>query len=152
MSASPSPLIVLGGNLVGTAVFGAILNALFGPKRALTIGAGIFGTIFIGFGINAILRPEHALSFFEWDYPAEPASRELLDRVMIIYGARDMFMGVAIYAAALFGSRKALGAILIAAGATAGVDGLVCKMSEGGEWAHWGYAPMLTAVGVLLMR
>ncbi|KAL0934901.1 uncharacterized protein CTRU02_209492 [Colletotrichum truncatum] len=148
----PSPLVVLGGNFAGMFVFGLILSHFFGRKSALTILANIFGTIFIVFGVNAILRPQNALSFFQWSYPVDPTSRELLDRVMIIYGARDIFMGIALYSAAIFGSRKALGSILIAASATAGVDGLVCKMSEGGEWQHWGYASVLTVVGALLMR
>ncbi|RDX54656.1 hypothetical protein K466DRAFT_584226 [Polyporus arcularius HHB13444] len=118
----------------------------------LLLAAAAFGTIFVGFGINAILRPAHALTFFEFARPpASAADRQLVDSLMIIYGARDVFMGLAIYAAAYFGNRKALGSIVLAASAVAAVDGAVCKMNGEGEWAHWGYAPMVALVGALLL-
>lgn len=61
-------------------------------------------------------------------------------------------MGLAIYSAAYFGERKSLGWILIAGSAVAFVDGAVCRVMVGkGEWNHWGYAPMLTAVGGVLV-
>ena len=113
--------------------------------------ANIFGTIFVAFGINAIIRPEHALTFFEMRPPALPADKNLVDALMVVYGARDIFMGLAIYSAALFGNRKSLGWILIAGSAVAFVDGYVCRSYVGiGEWNHWGYAPVVTAVGGIL--
>lgn len=119
----------------------------------LTLLAGATGTIPLGFGINAMLRPEHALSFFApLVYPTDEAARQLVDYIMIIYGARNVFWGLATYAAAFFGSRRALGAIMVAGSALAGVDGWVCKMAGGGEWDHWGYAPMLALIGVLCIR
>lgn len=68
-------------------------------------------------------------------------------------------MGLAIYSAAYFGDdedkqkkNKALGWILIAGSGVAFVDGGVCKMIVGkGEWNHWGYAPVLAAVGLGLL-
>lgn len=67
-------------------------------------------------------------------------------------------MGLAIYAAAYFGdgnrdrNNKALGWILIAGSGVAFVDGAVCRVKVGnGEWNHWGYAPVLAAVGVGLL-
>lgn len=111
----------------------------------------LFGTIFIGFGINAILRPAHALTFFELAPPSSLADRALVDSLMIVYGARDVFMGLAIYAAAYFGTRKSLGLTLIAASAVAFVDGMVCYGHGKGEWNHWGYAPVITVVGGLLL-
>ncbi|KAE9580093.1 hypothetical protein CGCF415_v010710 [Colletotrichum fructicola] len=149
---APSPIVALGGNAVITAAFGGALGYAFGRRRVLTILANFYGAIFVVFGINAIARPESALSFFEWKYPEDPYSRELLDRVMVIYGARDIFMGLALFAATLFGTRKSLGATLIAASAMPAVDGLMCRVSEGGEWGHWGYVPTLAIVGALLMR
>lgn len=119
----------------------------------LRLLSALFGTIFIGFGINAILRPTHALTFFEFSVPATTsvAERSIIDSLMVIYGARDIFMGLAIYAAAYLGTRKSLGWTLIAASGVAGVDGLVCWGHGAGEWGHWGYAPMLTVVGGLLL-
>ena len=77
---------------------------------------------------------------------------KVVDGLMIIYGARDIFMGLAIYFAALFGDRKLLGWILIAGSGVAFVDGAVCRAQVGkGEWNHWSYAPILTAVGAALL-
>jgi hypothetical protein len=73
----------------------------------------VFGTIWIAFGINALLHPFYALSFFELYLPSSSTSSfeilTLVQALMIIYGARDIVVGVAIYAAAYFGSNKALG-------------------------------------------
>lgn len=119
---------------------------------ALTIAASVFGTIFVGFGVNAILRPAHALTFFEYATPpAGAADRQLVDSLMVIYGVRDVFMGAAIYAAAYYNNRKTLGWLLVAGSGVAFADGAVCKANGAGEWAHWGYAPMLTAVGGFLL-
>lgn len=43
--------------------------------------------------------------------------------------------------------------LLMALGAVAGVDGEVVRRfgGEGGEWNHWGYAPIVTVVGGLLV-
>lgn len=70
-------------------------------------------------------------------------------------------MGLAIYATAYFANgndgggrnnNKALGWILIAGSGVAFVDGGVCKGIVGkGEWNHWGYAPILAAVGLALL-
>lgn len=117
----------------------------------LGFAATLFATIFVGFGINAILRPQNALTFFEFEPPTLPATKQLVDSLMVIYGARDVFMGLAIYAAIYFGSRKALGSILLAASGVAFVDGAVCWAQVGrGQWNHWGYAPVITVVGSLL--
>jgi len=118
----------------------------------LRIAASLFGTIFLGFGINGILRPRNALEFFEFEPPASASDKKLVDSLMVLYGARDLFMGLAIYAAAYFGDRKTLGCILIAGSGVAFVDGAVCKAQIGkGEWNHWNYAPVLAAVGSVLL-
>jgi hypothetical protein len=124
----------------------------FSQSRYLRIAASVFATIFIGFGINGMLRPRNALAVFEFDLPASAADRKLVDSLMVLYGARDLFMGIAICVAAYFGNRKTLGWILIAGSGVAFVDGAVCRAQIGrGEWNHWGYAPALTAVGSLLL-
>ena len=124
----------------------------FSQSPSLRIAASVFATIFVGFGLNGILRPRNALEFFEFDPPASAADQKLVDSLMIIYGARDIFMGLAIYSAAYFGNRKSLGWILIAVSGVAFVDGAVCRAQVGkGEWNHWSYAPILTAVGSVLL-
>lgn len=116
---------------------------------SLLIIASVFATISVGFGINAILRPDNALEFFEFTALASTADRKLIDGLMIVYGARDIFMGVATYSSAYYGDRKSLGWILIATSAVAFVDGAVCRSKVGtGEWNHWGYAPIIATLGV----
>lgn len=117
----------------------------------LPIAAGAIAHIFVGFGINAILRPNHALTFFEWEAPAAAFDKNLVENLMIIYGVRDIFMGLAIYIAACFGNRETLGWILIAGSGVAFADGVVCRNQGKGEWNHWCYAPILTVVGSLLL-
>lgn len=61
-------------------------------------------------------------------------------------------MGFVVIAAALFGSRKTLGCVLLAGAGVAVVDGVVVRDEVGrGEWNHWGYAPVVGLVGVLLV-
>jgi hypothetical protein len=99
-------------------------------STALTIAATAFATISVGFGINTFVQPAHALSF-EFELPSNEQDRKMVDSLMAVYGARDLFMGLAIYVAAFLGARKALGWNLIFVGAVAGVDGFVCWTQEG---------------------
>lgn len=103
-----------------------------------------------------------ALSFFELPYPQVSSkgptkkhladAKKTMDAVSVAYGVRDIFMGMTIYAAALFGTRQALGWIVIAAGCVAGTDGAVCKFMVGkGEMNHWSYAPILVMLGAVML-
>lgn len=127
-------------------------NSRFSQSPYFRIIASVFATIFLGFGINGILRPRNALEIFEFESPASASDQKLVDSLMVLYGARDVFMGLAIYSAAYFGNRKTLGWILIAGSGVAFVDGAVCRAQIGrGEWNHWGYAPVVAAVGSVLL-
>jgi hypothetical protein len=123
----------------------------FSQSPGPTILANTFATIFVAFGINAILRPTQALTFFEFQPPTTAVDKQLVDSLMAVYGVRDIFMGAAIYATGYFGTRQALGWILIAASIVAFADGLVCWTHGQGAWNHWGYAPMITIVGSVLL-
>jgi hypothetical protein len=116
----------------------------------LYLAAHAFASIFIGFGINAILNPANALTFFEWTPPSSASDAQLVNSLLAVYGVRDIFMGLAIYASAWWGTKKSLGWTLIAASAVAAADGYVCFGYGKGEWSHWGYAPVITVVGGLL--
>jgi len=122
----------------------------FSDHSSLSLVASFFATVFIGFGINAILRPANALTFFELKQPTLAAEKNLVAALMVVYGARDIFMGIAIHSAAYSGSRKSMGWTLLAASAVAFVDGLVCWYYVGaGQWNHWGYAPIIMIVGCI---
>ena len=61
-------------------------------------------------------------------------------------------MALAMFAATRFGDRKTLGWIMVAGSGVAFADGFIVKAQIGkGEWNHWGYAPVLTVVGSLLL-
>ncbi|KAF4628985.1 hypothetical protein G7Y89_g9165 [Cudoniella acicularis] len=91
----------------------------------LRIAASVFATLFIGFGINALLNPTHALTFFEMAPPSSPYDKTVVDALMAVYGVRDIFMGVAIYAAAYYGESKSLGWIVLSGSAVAFADGAI---------------------------
>ncbi|KAI1862739.1 uncharacterized protein JN550_010076 [Neoarthrinium moseri] len=118
---------------------------------AVTWAAYVFATIHVGFGINAILRPTHALTFFEFKPPADKGARDLVNSLMAVYGARDIFMGFALYATAFYGSSQALAWILFSATGVAIADGMVCYSHGKGYWSHWSHAPMFSAVGLVLL-
>ncbi|KAJ5104483.1 hypothetical protein NUU61_001830 [Penicillium alfredii] len=120
-------------------------------KSPLCLAASAVGTIFVAFGVNAVLRPDNALTFFEFEPPAAATDKNMVDSLMAVYGVRDIFMGLAIYAAAFVGTRRSLGWTLLAASAVASADGFVCWTHGQGEWNHWGYAPMVAVLGGLLL-
>ena len=121
-------------------------------SSSLPIAASVIGTIFLGFGIKFCLQPSSSIPFFEFKAPTSTPDQKIADALTLLYAVRDIFMGVAIYAATYFGNRKSLGWILIAASGVAYADGFIVKAQIGkGEWNHWGYAPMLTVVGSLLL-
>ena len=124
----------------------------FSHRPTLRIAASFFATIYLGFGIAFTLQPGTALKYFEFEIPVSPSAQQLAEHLIVLYAVRDLFMAVAIYAGAYFGDRRTLGWTLIAGGAVAFADGAVCRAEAGkGEWNHWGYAPMLVAVGGLLL-
>lgn len=129
-------------------------------SNGILYAAYFFGTVWIGFGINAILRPKEALEFFELKYPtltSKPSAssveqKKTIDSLSIVYGARDIYVGMSIYIVAYLASREALGWLYIAVSLQAYIDGLICLTKVGkGQWNHWGYAPILTALGAILL-
>jgi len=115
------------------------------------VAANLIATLWVAAGLNAVLRPVIALSYFEFPYPTGAEDAALVNNLLAVYGVRDIFMGVALYVAAIWGTPKSLGWTTIAASAVAAADGYICYANGAGEWNHWGYAPMLTVVGGLLV-
>ncbi|CZT25061.1 related to integral membrane protein [Ramularia collo-cygni] len=112
--------------------------------------AYLLSAIPIGFGINAMLNPQNALSWFDFPHPLLPQDQELINAILIVYGARDVFMGAALFAAAHYGNdARITGWILILTGAVAGVDGAICPIMEG-SLHHWSYGPVVFLFGSVL--
>ena len=119
---------------------------------ALPYLATFFGTICAGFGVAYMLYPRPSYSLYGFSStPTTPADWEVMDRVMILQGAKDMFMAAAIFASAWYGTRKSAGLVLIAGGACAGVDGYVVGNEAGANhWNHWGYGSMMVVLGLVM--
>jgi len=95
-------------------------------------------TLFVAFGTNPVVRSSTALTFFEWKAPAAKADADVLSSLLAVYGVRDIFMGFALYSAAIWGTSKSLGWTMIAAIRVAFADGYVCFLHGQWEWNHWG--------------
>jgi hypothetical protein len=114
--------------------------------------SSFFGAIFLGFGITYILYPQTGYSLYGFvSAPKSTSEWAIMERIMVLYGAKDVFMAVAIIASTWFGTRKSAGLILMAGGACAGVDGWIVKSEAGtNEWNHWGYGSMMVGVGAVM--
>ena len=123
------------------------------PISLVTLG-GLTGAIPIGFGINLLLRPAHGLSFFEIPFPSSTSADFVTVAALTqAYAVRDIFMGVAIFAAAAHGARRSLGWILLATAAVGVADGVVClNFGTGAEMNHFSYAPIIALLGLGLLR
>ena len=108
--------------------------------------------LFLAVGTTYILSPRTGYALYGFSTaPTTPADWAVLERVMVLYGAKDVFVGVAIAATAWCGTRKSAGVVLVAAGLCAGVDGWVVKSEAGrGEWNHWGYGGVVGVLGCLV--
>merc|ERR1711964_795572 len=109
-------------------------------STVVLVAANVVGMIWIGFGIFDLIKPA-----------VLPAEQAMVNSLIYVIGIRDIFIGFAIHATAYFGNRTTLAWIMLAASAEAFLDGAVCYANGKGEWNHWGYAPMLTVVGLLLL-
>lgn len=128
----------------------SIITMLISQHPVIAYLASIFGIIFVGFGFNYIFNPRQAfVSSFDFPYPAATQEQKILDSFCVLFGAKDLFVGVAIYAGAWLGTRKSLGVILLAASLCAAIDGYVVNKTVGhGEWNHWGYGSMIGVLGL----
>ena len=157
------PPHVISKSILQPALWNYINNMMLSTLPYLELVANLYATIFISFGILPFINPAMTLSFFELPYPQSsskspttadgpPDAKKTMDAVLIVYGVRDIFMGAAIYAAALCGTRQALGWIVVAAGCVAFTDGAVCKFMVGkGQMNHWSYAPVLVVLGGVML-
>jgi hypothetical protein len=113
----------------------------------------LFSTIFVGFGLTYVLYPRTGYSLY--GFSNEPTSAHdwaVVERVMILYGVKDLFIAAAIFASTWFGTTKSAGTILIAGGACAGADGWVVRGEAGtGECNHWGYGSAMVGLGAVMM-
>jgi hypothetical protein len=114
-----------------------------------------YGTslIALGFGLNAFISPASALSWFELPPPSPEniAATELYQLMMQPYGARNIHVGITMFASAWYRQSKILGLAILSFAGVAIVDGVACFQRGEGEWNHWCYAPQLIILGSLLL-
>ncbi|KAL1601572.1 hypothetical protein SLS60_006487 [Paraconiothyrium brasiliense] len=114
----------------------------------LRIPATFFGIVFLGFGVAYTLYPRAAYPTIGLPSPTTPRDAEIVDAIMVLFGAKDLFVGLSILAATWLGNRKVAGLLLMAGSGCAAVDGWVVNRFTGeGEWNHWGYGVVMGIVG-----
>ncbi|KAF1926733.1 uncharacterized protein M421DRAFT_422332 [Didymella exigua CBS 183.55] len=125
-----------------------------GPSRSplLPYMSTLFSTIFLGFGLTYMLSPRTGYAVYGFSsQPSNAHDWAIVERIMVLYGAKDVFIAAAVYSSTWFGTRRSAGMVLVAAGACAGVDGYVVKSEAGtGEWNHWGYKSVMGVVGSVM--
>lgn len=106
-----------------------------------------------GFGLNAFINPASALSWFELAPPSPDNGygTDLYNLMMQPYGARNIHVGITMFASAWYRQSKILGAAILGFAGVAVVDGVACWQRGEGEWNHWCYAPQLVILGSLLL-
>lgn len=119
----------------------------------LKLIAYLFAICSFGYGVNAILNPVFALSFFGFDYPRQfEPNKSAIDALMLIYGIRDIYMGLAMLAAAYYGHSEIMGWLTLATGGIAVSDGAICYYIAGtGQWNHWTLSPVIFIVAAAFL-
>ncbi|KAF1961234.1 putative integral membrane protein [Byssothecium circinans] len=119
-------------------------------SRILPYLSTFLGTVTFGFGVHYVLAPRSAFSNF--GFAAPTFELPLIDAIMVLYGFKDLYMGISIWAATWAGNRKVAGINVLALGLCALGDGYVVKSVAGsGEWNHWGYGSVAVGVGSVML-
>lgn len=99
------------------------------------------------FGANALLRPEAALASVQFPVPSDAQSRKLTGSLMRIYGFRNVAISYLLALIWSTGDNKLQGYGLAVGLGMSLVDGLISRHQiGGGEWNHWTFAPVISAV------
>ncbi|GAA6037735.1 hypothetical protein JCM8097_002315 [Rhodosporidiobolus ruineniae] len=108
----------------------------WGPATYLAVTSG---AVTAALGLNVFLNPHHHTALL--GRPLTASDRPLLG----LYCARNLYIGASLIAVAVWGSKRALGALMAAQAVVALVDGLVVRLTAGtgAEWKHWPAVPLL---------
>lgn len=120
-------------------------SSSFYPNTALVIG--LFPTLV---GAAIILHPPLFLSVFDFPppSPSTPQADKLITSLSILFGVRDLVIGLSTLAVWKYGNRRSLGCVILAGVGIVLGDGLVNRWQVGhGEWKHWVFIPLSTVVG-----
>ena len=121
-------------------------------NRLLSNIAGFAGLVPTALGINAILRPRSALRVIDFPPPKDAESQKLVDNLMLMYGARDIAVGLPVLLAWYFDSR-ALGWLMLVNAVIPCVDAWAARRQTGkGEWMHLPFAALGVGLGATLLK
>ncbi|KAI9147315.1 hypothetical protein HJFPF1_12334 [Paramyrothecium foliicola] len=99
------------------------------------------------FGLNAFLRPEATMAQVNFLVPTHPEARKLATSLMRFFGIRNVCTGLLMLLIYFTGDDVQLGRALSICIINATTDGFICKwQTGGGEWAHWGFVPILATL------
>ena len=108
-----------------------------------------FGSMPLLIGTFALFRPRAALEhLFEFPAPKDPNAQKLVDNLMLLFGARDMFLGTATALTWYYGHRELLGCMMLAGSGVVLIDGAVShRQIKRAELKHWGFVPVMLVLG-----
>ncbi|EMC95908.1 hypothetical protein BAUCODRAFT_148763 [Baudoinia panamericana UAMH 10762] len=113
------------------------------PNTAAVIG--IFPSVM---GVACLINPRFGFSVFDQRPVSNPESQKLVDNLMRLFGARDVYLGLTNLIAWQLNDRVMLGYCTLLGTGVVIVDGLVQKWQTGeGEWRHWGFVPVTALLG-----
>lgn len=114
--------------------------------------AALAGLVPTALGINAIFRPRAGLHVIDFPSPKDAESHKLVDNLMLMYGARDVAVGLPILLAWYF-DRRALGWLMIVNTVIPCVDAWAARRQTGkGEWMHLPFAALGAGLGAALLK
>jgi hypothetical protein len=114
--------------------------------------AALAGLVPTFLGINAVLCPRAALRVIDFPAPKDTESLRLVENLMLMYGARDVAVGLPILLAWYF-DRRALGWLMIVNAVIPCVDAWAARRQTGnGEWMHLPFAALGVGLGAALLK
>ena len=103
----------------------------------LTIANAYFGTMPMLVGLSLLIQPDFMVPLIFENPPIPVANKELVDILRMGFAVRDIYMGIAQWAAIYSGNRKVVGWCLIAGSGVTAVDGYALNQALGrGLWTH----------------
>ncbi|KAK4610593.1 hypothetical protein CLAFUW4_13604 [Fulvia fulva] len=123
-------------------------TTLLSQHPYLLLFAGTLGLLPLSIGTLGLLHPSSGWTIFNLPKPSTPSAQKVGEDFFLFWASRDVFMGLVTSAAWYHGDRKMMGYVMFMATMVGVVDGVMSRRVKGnGEWVHWGFVPVLGAVG-----
>jgi hypothetical protein len=114
------------------------------------VSSVLSGGVLLGFGLTYILYPRLGYSYLRLSFvPSNFAEWEVIEHMMFLSGAKDVFIAVVIFASMWFGTDWSFGIISMGYGANSILDGWLLKEVRTNDWSQWGYGSFMVLVGAM---